>query len=343
MHIARRLDVFARRLPGAKPGKFWHGTTSKLLRSIQVNGLDPSKIKFGIWQTDEREPTSYFQQSFISFGGIYYARSFLTSLNYADNAAEKFGGNPLMILVQLQEMSSEADEDTLPLWQVFLKYNGIKQTENNKLRGVQMYELIQAVNPRNQEDRDFLQFSINAYRYDLLEKVDITKEQIQQKPYYNKLMELIGKYYIAACWRVIAHSRELLDKEPTAQGLEVPSIAEAEANYRQAADQVLRLLGDEIRRSLLDSDRTAPERTLRMLQPVGFRGRNKIIGIYELVDYKKLGMRFRGRRGNRPRVIVHYGVPVEFTQQPLDYAPLTGNYLTNSPYRWISRDGEALN
>ena len=91
--------------------QFWHGTSSKYLRSILKQGLIPTfKEKQyggdrGVYISNE------------TFGGIYVTDKLFTASVHAKNAARKTGGNPLFVGMTLETRSPSAlpdEDDILP-------------------------------------------------------------------------------------------------------------------------------------------------------------------------------------------------------------------------------------
>jgi hypothetical protein len=92
-----------------KPIVMYHGTSSKFLRSIMVNGIVP-KPKQKTWETD---PNRGGQETRVSLTGSYWASNFLTASSAAHNAMLKFGGKKIYVIAQINEQSNLADEDSI--------------------------------------------------------------------------------------------------------------------------------------------------------------------------------------------------------------------------------------
>ena len=90
----------------------YHGTSSKFLKNILSNGLVPNP-KQKAWDEDKDAETNPGQITRRSVGGVYFANNFLTATSSAKTTVDKFGGEELVIIANIQERSAFADEDTL--------------------------------------------------------------------------------------------------------------------------------------------------------------------------------------------------------------------------------------
>ena len=91
--------------------QFWHGTSSKYVRSILKQGLVPTFKE----KQYEGERGAYI--SIETFGGVYVTDNFGTARSHAGNASRKTGGNPLFVGMTLETRSPSAlpdEDDILP-------------------------------------------------------------------------------------------------------------------------------------------------------------------------------------------------------------------------------------
>ena len=102
----------AARLVEAEKGLFWHGTSTAFLRQILKQGLipDPPQRTYGEPEEGHREHLTV-----QTFGGSYLSAGWMTAYGHAGNSSRKFGGDRLMVGVQLETRSPEVilDEDDL--------------------------------------------------------------------------------------------------------------------------------------------------------------------------------------------------------------------------------------
>ena len=94
--------------------QFWHGTSSKYVRSILKQGLIPV-TKEKQYEGESGERGGYISKE--TFGGIYVTDDFFTANEHARNAARKTGGNPLFVGMTLETRSPSAlpdEDDVLP-------------------------------------------------------------------------------------------------------------------------------------------------------------------------------------------------------------------------------------
>lgn len=93
-----------------KPVVMFHGTSTAFLREILKKGLLPSAKK-AVYDKDSDTMTSGLPKK--TLGGVYFSKSSRVARSSALQAANKFGGGQLIVIAQIAEQSSYADEDTI--------------------------------------------------------------------------------------------------------------------------------------------------------------------------------------------------------------------------------------
>lgn len=343
--------VLARRMAAAGPQLFWHGTSGTFLRSIMLYGLDPSKIKEGNWRADPN--ANEINPSKVSYGGIYYAKSMFTAYTYATSICRKTGKDchPLLISVQLAEISTLPDEDQTDLNPLVLgMINQRADTAAEIL--VNILARAEYKSPYNPSSwRNY----IEKFRQQVFERLAITPEDIAKRQDKARFLGAIDAVLLAGCRRYLSHinsqekkhyradayiKKALRDYAPRlAKKLEkpyqetyegkvynytevelpakfrMPDRQTAERAFIKSADYLIKLVRSYVRRQRSKPDQWGSDwriknKTLRTLQPVGFRGRNKITSILEFLDETGWGR----QDTERYRVFkLHYGtLPEEF-------------------------------
>jgi hypothetical protein len=361
-NIEQRLrQLTARRLPGAVPQLFWHGTSSANLRSVLIYGLDPSKIKSGNWLTDPNINEDNASQ--ISYGGIYYAKSWRTARTYANELVDKDKtgkSKVLLVGVMLQELATLPDEDRLNLNAVvhkILGYNSenkaktaaaifVNNIVNTKLNNKYITKFRKAVFDKikikpedivKRQDSEHLLQTLDAVLFTgaqrYLAHLQARKKRTKADHYMNDSAFIKADHYINKVINDITKNmsnKQLLElikhDNKSTNKFDLPNIETAEQAFRQAADQALKLLKNYSRRFNLSKPGLQKERTLRSLNPVGFRGRNKIICILEFMNSND-GQRFR-----HEYIKIHYGA-----------MPKAVDFRSVLPIKWLDRNGKPIN
>jgi hypothetical protein len=98
----------------------YHGTSTSRLRSILKHGLVPNKP--GRWSSDTSHGA---QRSRKSFQGVYFSPNLMTAYTSATDLIlhEKNGGNRLIVVAQIQPMSSLPDEDSIKFNIPYIHYD----------------------------------------------------------------------------------------------------------------------------------------------------------------------------------------------------------------------------
>jgi len=223
---------------------FYHGTTTTFLREILKKGLVPDPKK-KTWDSDTGVLASY--------PGTYFTVDFMTALSAAGNTRNKFGGDRIIIEVQVETRTGLMDEDELPniyneicrAYHVSMNSWFAKELLDNKVDETQMIDSI--ANSWTDKLNDWSR------------KHRVMSVQKKQK---------MKKYIIDFAWATIANVAEY-DTDPNK---EIPELRKAKEELIKAINyagrQDVGLVGN-----------------IRINEPVNYRGANKILSITQLIGY----------------------------------------------------------
>jgi len=252
-----------------KPTMMYHGTTDKFLRNIMTNGVSPNPDQ-KVWDTDPSASTHV--QSRVSLQGSYWTANLLTASGSAGRASNKFGGNGMLVIANLALQSSFADEDD-----VNGKFNWAYA---NALR---TFGLSSEVGPAT-----MLGLISGGHRsVDLAEKLPeafATEAHAQLKSSDEQPIDM--KMLKQAFWvffkRLLAHAKKDGDfntlfgdsyvSDDAVNAIPDPNTAE------QAWLEMREILTRRYTKTARKGDGDV-NHTLRMPEPVTFRGSNKILAI----------------------------------------------------------------
>ena len=323
-----------------KPLTMFHGTSSKYLRSILKHGLMPS-AKEGCWVEEDKDASEH-SRSRISYGGVYFTNNLQTALSAASNLIIHQEGswqtrqsNQIVVCVQLQPSTTIGDEDdyksnlfnevrvpetmipnVLALLRAGIKHSGGYDAPRwNK----QAYDYIQdnvkgliskyAPNYDLRDDKAKLQGSAQEVLLTELERqVAYRSVRAGNKPHYSferDTKQILDRMsYSKGGWPY--------DK-PLPQAMRPQSKEKAEQRARSALDLFIKATKTYSKQNLEEQrDATYTRGTTRTLDPVSFRGSNKITCIIEFTPSKteKYG----------DDLVVHYGiVPDELKRQYIKF------------------------
>lgn len=262
-----------------KPAVMFHGTSSVFLREILKKGLDPNP-KSRVYDKDaDIMGTGLSKQT---LGGIYFSKTFRVANGAAYNAATKFGGNSLIVIAQIAEQSSFADEDMVSneMLDAYKAALGIQHSGPNR-------RVIEIVHNSEAKQKAVEEFT-NKVHESLSERDDMPI----QWPGYGRVFNLITAFYI----------EQILKDDPSLNNVyrkELKDLVDSGIDYRDGTNSI-RVAQDMMSRRYKDSVYIEPgewERfhALRVTEPVTFSGSNRILSIVEL-----------GKKHNDP-IKIHYG------------------------------------
>lgn len=297
----------------------YHGTSSKFLRPILSKGLqaDPKKK---VWDIDTN--VSSTTSSRASLTGAYMTRNVMTALSSAGRAVDKFGGNRIVLSILFQPRSGVPDEDSVRHY-----IDGAIQTAMGVADGATFYnEVSLAIFLYKGKlpsfvtcDKDCL---VKNFRDALITraksgKIEIDPRSFKQKDLENmmqaELTRRVAEYWkTSAKWDKYRGFFEVLEHAPEFQKFDakergdkikefakknVPSPSQAENDYLQNLDLMTRTIFKGMRKDTEDF-----LYSVRSLSGIGYKGRNKILSIVEILPDEKIG---KVRYGTVPQQFVH--------------------------------------
>lgn len=294
-----------RRQYASKHGQqiMYHGTTDKNLKSILSNGLVPTKEK--VWKDDPE--ASFDSPSRQSYGGTYFTNNLITSISSARNAVSKIGGkNRIIVIAKLQPRTAIPDEDTFS----FKVNNAVgKAISEGKFspshETVNLNAYINAIS-----DKSYLNYYLKEFTNSLKRSIEYDSDEI----WPNVIDEgKLKNLFLAALKRKIAYidSSKFSYFDEYEDHLNSIKKSEAESEFRNALDSVLRMFKKETYKDTGDINKT-----FRIEEPVNYKGKNKIIAIVELQKHDDID--------KKDVLKVRYGeVPDQFLN---DYKTHIGEY-----------------
>lgn len=271
-----RLIKFFDKITEAKfkqPEMMYHGTTDAFLRNILSNGIEPNPGK-KVWDTDPGASTHV--QSRVSLEGSYWTSNLLTAIGSSGRAKNKFGGNRILVLAKLALQSAFADEDDI---------NGtVNWAYADSLRRFKLSTEVGAAT----------MFGLLSGGYEgeipgLAEKLpalftDELHDRLKSSPQQPIDRELLKQAFWVYFKRLLAHSKQEGSFD-TMHGSSyvsqdainaIPDVETAERAWLDMREILTRRYTKTARGSEARDD---VNHTLRMTEPVGYRGSNKIIAI----------------------------------------------------------------
>jgi len=247
-----------------KPNIMFHGTSTAFLPSILKNGIVP-KPKSKSWDVDP--DVSMVSQSRVSLGGSYWTSNLLTATSSAWRTAKKFDGEELIIIAQVQQQQAFADEDSV----TYIINALIGKAFGNSLyleRADLIAELFYDHPDRIEEIKNKFQTVLHT---------ELTTNK--QKPIPQNIIDNLFDAYVM---RIIAHGEKDSGGKEWYSPLKrvknkpdsIPSVNEAEAGLLAQKDALTRYYTE----SAIEQPQQFSH-TLRITEPVGYSGANKILQI----------------------------------------------------------------
>ena len=264
---------------------WYHGTTSKFLREILKKGMvpDPKKKK---WDTDE--DTSQYVSSRVSLEGSYWTRNLTTAISSASSSTNKFGGYDIIVCAQLNPKSAIQDEDSIRFTLESFMSSTIQRGMNINPDAISHIYLGFLNNP-------------DIYKKILDDFIKVAHNHLSQKnskaPVYEKELKL---YFDSELMRKLwydfqSYNNVIFDNYQYLPGKEIKE-GESWAEYKERVKNevfdgnlnkdyweqkllhALDIIGKKYKR--INMEKFNP--TLRMIEPITFQGKNRIISIFGL-------------------------------------------------------------
>jgi hypothetical protein len=250
-----------------KPIVMYHGTSSEFLSSILKHGMIPNPKKKK-WDTDP--DVSLTTQSRASLEGSYWTSNLLTATSSGSNTTNKFGGETILIIANIQTGSAKADEDnvTYELKYQYDKAFGGSYSSNPKLVADVYYD------SKEYYDKAKDKFITNVHN------------NLKDNPNQPQPSELLSDIFDASTLRIIAHGIAdakgdeywspiyRVKNKPTIP----PTVSETENNLLMLKDKLTRYYRSSASNKNVDQF----SHTLRITEPITFSGANRITHILKI-------------------------------------------------------------
>jgi hypothetical protein len=268
-----------------KPNVMFHGTSTAFLQSILKNGMVPTP-KSKSWDTDP--DVSIRSQSRVSLEGSYWTSNLLTATSSAWRTSNKFKGEELIIIAQIQEQQAFADEDsvTYKIDAAFANAMGSGiYSERPDILAQTYYD-----NPTHM-DQARIKFQ-NILHNNLTSN--------EKKPIPEKIIKDLFDSYIL---RIIAHGEKESGGKEWYSPLyrvknkpeSIPTVDMAEHDLLQKKDVITKYYTE----TAYEKDGYSFSHTLRITEPVTYSGANKILFVIER-DKKLQNLPLKLHYGNPP-------------------------------------------
>ena len=250
-----------------KPHIMYHGTSTKFLRSILKNGIQP-KPKEKTWADDPQQVIQSFSRA--SLEGSYWSGNLMTATSSASNTRRKYGGNDLLVIAQISEQSAYADEDLINFALLQSLNNTVADTHPGIRRDFHMILGHDLYDESKNKER-----VQKIFRDHLHELLGGSEKHEPNKEFFNELLDTLVK-------RNLAYERKSgmsLDRW-VVNVPDLPTITDIEQHVNRLREQLTR----SYRATALD--RSQFSHNLRITLPVGFSGANKILQILEIPQWR---------------------------------------------------------
>jgi hypothetical protein len=314
----------------AAPRSIWyHGTPYKNLRSILAQGLIP-EVKKREWQDDEH--ANIYKPSRESYGGVYVTTNMSTAMGAPRDTGYYGPGRMLLIAMELQPNTMYMDEDDINLTNLA---NGCPHLSDASWHVPSYY--IAMTSPNTPEywkealediKARYIKECISYWDYNFENSVGAMHPEMKKR-----FLELLPSTWEAAITRQAAHAvakmkdydvirayRDVFsdvayDETPPKEQI-FPTIAQGEAAWRKASDQLTRSLKSKTR---ITPDKYKFRDTARITTPIGYHGSNRIIAVAEIRN----GHQWRKKKEDGKEdyqspvdIVMHYGkLPEDFFNQ----------------------------
>lgn len=249
----------------------FHGTSSVFLRKILKVGLEPDP-RAKVWQEDS--DASWTTPSRASLSGAYLTNNVMTAVSSAGNAIRKFGGDRLFVVALIQERSALPDEDNIrgSLGRAVADVAG----SGNEYFIVSLYyDILTNSTMRQSSSRDLRERLLRnlqlSGRYGSKMIPDKLAEQILVSSIERQISHLDAGDYRRYMFRAIESSNSSVDSIPPQ-----PNPRDAEYGFQRMLYPLTKAV-----RAIAVNTTDDFAHTLRMGQGVGYRGKNRIIGVYQ--------------------------------------------------------------
>lgn len=314
----RLLELFSvlERKKFRRPLVMYHGTSDAHLRGILKQGVVPSAEE-KVWATDKEVQAHDFSRA--SLEGSYWTSNMMTARSSSTTARNTFGGEPLLVIAQIAESSTFADEDSITniIHRALPEMFNALRPEGHGLIPEAAIKSAALIYYGGWSEEGFSpEAMLDAYAKILHGYLagDAAREPVD--------MDLMKRMMEANMMRQLAYANEHESsgyyKDQYAKEMNrladegkappIPSLTDAETTIKGLQDELTR----RYRKTTLASHGDFAH-TLRITEPVTFRGANKIICILgDLTNWKEMGYE---QQYKAPLVLYYGKPPADFFEQ----------------------------
>jgi hypothetical protein len=286
---------------------YYHGTGTQYLSQILSQGIIPFPKK-RTWADD---PSADFHRaSRASIGGIYVTTNVLTATASAWRAAKQGNSNQLIVVMELHPYSLVGDEDDF-MYLANIVVPILLTTEYSAagvyfpwkvLNTPELYALKQKSEYGESwlsQARKYVAEALSAYVEKSLQHIRVKEmhpnllarvRDLLTKEGFGRAIERQMAYVSAYDYKRFCSDNW---EEECPVGFAQPTKEVAEKRWQEFLDQITKT----VKKMAVPSQRKSNfNDTGRILEPVGFSGKNKIVCIFEVLP-------------NDRAVVIHYGTP----------------------------------
>ncbi len=320
----------------------YHGTSSVFRKSILKKGLVPSKQK--VWDSDKDAGFNRLPRT--SLPGIYMTRNLMTAISSSSNATRKFGGDSILVVMNVQPKSLIVDEDQVlgavqrMLSNSIAKVLGVSTSSDSAWICLRIGKMLKT-DIWNKVIEEFVELVKVAYN---IKNTKAIKQFVYSLVDYNyahatKAMSKWDKQYGIKRWYYTRNGKKLVPPEVSRLEIEVGS---AEKALTRAMAVITEVIGDRVYKQKLRENRDdlysdVNQYSGRMKEGIQFRGKNRILAIVLEEDRRNLS------RGEPTKLELVYGdsLPDDFLKQysnrvGKNYIVSKGNQIIHDETRGMS-------
>lgn len=241
---------------------FWHGTTSRAAKKIMKKGFLPGGRREQVWGEDT--------QGLASYPGNYFSQNIMTSIGAAAEAVRQFGGYETLIEVQIETRTSFPDEDVIPEMSFILPRAFQKHTKYllNQWGAKQLLKAVEEGDGNSEEVYDgVIEEAIEEWVREITFNVEKVQGNFDVLSRYPNLRQLL-RGWAAVTFEAIAEGGDRF----------MNSNRDEPEGYRGFEKKILDMMKGLPSRVV----KRPFSRHVRIAEPFGFRGANRIVAIVVL-------------------------------------------------------------
>ncbi len=286
-----------------KPIIMYHGTSSKFLQKILKKGLIPQSkrggknipgFKNGRWDSSDLEHASFNDPSRKSLDGIYFASNIYGARSATNWSIDAFGENRLFVVAQIQPKMAVMDEDSIHRYVSIAidtftnswvdEYtNEIESAEPDRRALTTEFNL--PINYMDMVSKKLIPKFVKVFYQQIITSSGIPEQALTLKVVEDIMIAGIERKLSHLENRTVTYAYHRLRWKKSPKSLEDAyekilglTRQQSEKNYQKALIPFIKTL-----RSLVQNDLSSPNPTIRITEPVTYKGSNKILYIGEVI------------------------------------------------------------